>query len=71
MLRAGLVLVGLLLAFRLIQWVRGGWSLDVALGLLVVLSLGMVMTLQLRPRTRADHQGLLLRGEFSREQRIL
>lgn len=70
LLRSAVVLAGLLLAFRFTQWARDGLSLDVALSLLLVLSLGLLLTLLLRPRTRADNEGLLLRGEFSREHRI-
>lgn len=69
-LRRFLILPVLLFIFRVTQWIWYGWAWDVAVGLLVPVFLGLFLLTQLRPRTRAIDEGLLVRGEFARENLI-
>lgn len=65
-----LLLPVLLFTFRVAQGIWDGWDWDVGVGMLVAVSLGLLFLAQLRPRTRATDEGLLIRGEFSREKLI-
>lgn len=60
----------LLLLFRVAQWIWGGWSWDVAIGLLLPVAFWGFFTTQWRPCTRATADGLLIRGEFDRQNLI-
>src|SRR5690606_33722535 len=60
----------LLFTLRAAQWIWGGWDWGVGVGTLVAVSLGLLFVTQLRPRTRATDEVLLIRGEFSREKLI-
>ncbi|MFK5583576.1 hypothetical protein [Serinicoccus sp. LYQ131] len=58
------LLLAALFLIRVAQWIWEGWSLDVALGMVLVVSVAILPATQLRQRTRATDDGLMIREDF-------
>lgn len=60
----------LVFVVRVAQWIWGGWEWGRIIDLLFPVVMGLFFLMQLRPRTRATDDGLLVRDAFSRERLI-
>lgn len=66
-----IVVIAVLATTQVARWVWMGSDLGRVINLLFPAAAVLFSVSQLRPRTRATDEGLLIRGEFSREELIL
>ncbi|WP_298888126.1 PH domain-containing protein [uncultured Serinicoccus sp.] len=64
------VVVVVLLLLRLILGVLAGWDTSTTLSALATAALGLLVLVQVRPRTGASEEGLAVRGHLSRERLV-